>query len=719
MFTTNQNVAQNATNITTLNSTVDKLTSGGAGLVQQGAVGDNLTVGANTDGKAVDFTGTAGARTLTGVADGALSAASSDAVNGSQLFATNENVAQNAANITALDGRVTSNETSITALDGRVTTNETNITALDGRVTTNETKITAINDALDELSSGSAGLVQQAGAGANLTVGANTDGAAVDFTGTAGARTLTGVAEGTLSATSNDAVNGSQLFATNQAVAQNAANITALDGRVTTNETNITAINDALDELSSGSAGLVQQAGAGANLTVGANTDGAAVDFTGTAGARTLTGVADGTLSATSNDAVNGSQLFATNENVVQNTRDIAQNVADITQIRSDLSSGSLGIVQQQASSGAITVGAASGGQSVDFSGADGARRLTGVANGVGDDDAVTVSQMKATLAVDLDNRMLTALQYDDISLGTATLGGMNGTVIANLADGRIAAGSKEAVNGGQLYALQEQFGQLADRVTNLEENGSGSGNTPEGPVPSPGTGPGSTQVGSDSNASGSNGTAVGNSSNASGPNSSAIGQGSNATGDNSTALGQNAKASGSNSTAIGQGSNASGANSTTLGQGSNASGSGSTALGQNANASGNNAVALGQGSIADRDNSVSVGSAGNERQITNVAAGTAPTDAVNVQQMNNRVDSARRDAFGGVAAALAVAGLPQSTQPGRTFVALGGSTYGGEYGSALGLSYMTRDGKWTVKASASTSSRGEVGVTVGGGFYW
>ncbi|TDA48855.1 YadA family autotransporter adhesin, partial [Burkholderia pyrrocinia] len=163
----------------------------------------------------------------------------------------------------------------------------------------------------------------------------------------------------------------------------------------------------------------------------------------------------------------------------------------------------------------------------------------------------------------------------------------------------------------------------------------------------------------------------------------------------------------------------ASAGNGTAIGAGSNASGENGTAIGQGSHASGNNAVALGAGSVADRDNAVSVGSAGNERQITNVAAGTAPTDAVNVQQMQNSVRSARQDAMGGVAAAMAVAGLPQSTQPGRTFVSMAGSTYGGEYGSALGVSYMTRDGKWTVKASANTSSRGTVGAVVGGGFYW
>src|SRR3546814_20505029 len=39
-------------------------------------------------------------------------------------------------------------------------------------------------------------------------------------------------------------------------------------------------------------------------------------------------------------------------------------------------------------------------------------------------------------------------------------------------------------------------------------------------------------------------------------------------------------------------------------------------------------------GALAERDDAVSVGSAGNERQVTNVAAGTQDTDAVNLEQL-------------------------------------------------------------------------------------
>ena len=70
------------------------------------------------------------------------------------------------------------------------------------------------------------------------------------------------------------------------------------------------------------------------------------------------------------------------------------------------------------------------------------------------------------------------------------------------------------------------------------------------------------------------------------------------------------------------------------LGWNSWANAESATALGESATASAVNSVALGAGSVANREDSVSVGSAGNERQITNVAAGTEATDAVNVEQL-------------------------------------------------------------------------------------
>lgn len=510
--------------------------------------------------------------------------------------------------------------------------------------------------------------------------------------------------------------------------------LTTANANIKQNADDITNINTQLGDLSKGTIGLVQQANAGDDITVGAGTDGAAVNFAGTAGDRKLTGVAAGTVSATSTDAINGAQLHGVSTSVasaigagstvnpdgsitapsfsvgdgsggttiVHSVGDVVSNLdgrvtkneGAITDLADQIGSGTLGLVQQAGANGAITVGAATGGTSVNFTGTGGARTLSGVANGVNDDDVVTIAQLKATGLIDYTGKEIGAVTYDGIGLDTVTFGGTGGTTLSNVKAG---VADMDAVNMSQLNSLQQEFaqkyGDLSGRVGDLEAGGAGGG--------------------SGGGSGGGVGTGTG------GPGSIVVGDGSDASGSNSSAIGQGSVASGNNGTAVGQGAVASGSNGTAIGQGAVASGGNGTAIGQNANASGSNSVALGAGSVADRDNAVSVGAAGAERQITNVAAGTAPTDAVNVQQMNNTVSSARQDAMGGVAAAMAVAGLPQSTLPGRTFVSMAGSTYGGEYGSAMGLSYMTRDGKWTVKAAVNTSSRGEVGGVIGGGFYW
>jgi hypothetical protein len=222
--TLNTNVSTLDGRVTTVEGSVTNLTnqlsSGTVGLVQQSAAGANLTVGKDTDGAAVDFAGTTGARKLLNVADGTVAAGSKEAVNGGQLSATNDRV-------TAAEGNITTLQGDVTTLDQRVTTNEGDISTLDGRVTTVEGSVTNITN---QLNSGTVGLVQQSTAGANLTVGKDTDGAAVDFAGTTGARKLLNVADGTVAAGSKEAVNGGQLSATNDRVTAAEGNITTLQG---------------------------------------------------------------------------------------------------------------------------------------------------------------------------------------------------------------------------------------------------------------------------------------------------------------------------------------------------------------------------------------------------------------------------------------------------------------------------------------------------------
>ncbi|WP_246288315.1 YadA-like family protein [Achromobacter pestifer] len=191
--------------------------------------------------------------------------------------------------------------------------------------------------------------------------------------------------------------------------------------------------------------------------------------------------------------------------------------------------------------------------------------------------------------------------------------------------------------------------------------------------------------------------------------------------------------ASGKNAVAGGAGAVASGKDSTAVGNGAQATGAGATAIGQGSNASGSNAVALGAGSEAARDNSVSVGAVGSERQIINVAPGTAGTDAANINQLrevesglSTQVAGVRRDLqrldsrlSAGIAGAMAMSGLPQAYLPGKSMFSMGGATWRGESGFAMGLSTVSDNGRWVVKGLANSTSRGDLGAAVGVGYQW
>lgn len=116
--------------------------------------------------------------------------------------------------------------------------------------------------------------------------------------------------------------------------------------------------------------------------------------------------------------------------------------------------------------------------------------------------------------------------------------------------------------------------------------------------------------------------------------NAVAIGNNAQALASGSVAMGLNASATAVNAIAIGTGAVATASSATAIGSASSATATNATAIGASATASAANSVALGAGSVANQDNTVSVGSVGNERRITNVAAGTALTDAANVGQV-------------------------------------------------------------------------------------
>lgn len=549
---------------------------------------------------------------------------------------------------------------------------------------------------------------------------------------------VTNVAEGSVSAGSTDAVNGAQLRRATDATAAalgggatanadgslgapsyrvggDAFNnvgdaLTNLDGRVGSNTTTLENHETRLGDAETHIAG---------NTTSIAGLQKDALQFDPTLGAYSaarggaptqLTNVADGRLAAGSTDAVNGGQLYGVKTDLEQ----------QITQVSNQTGEAVKNVVKYDVDGNGNRLNSVSlvGGN------ASAAVVLKNVAAGTDDTDAVNVKQLKSVQS-NLDQLGALAVQYDDASKSSITLGGAGGTRITNVKAGALNATSTDAVNGSQLYATNQQVAQNTTDISNLQSNVTNIANGRAGLVQQQDAN-GAITVGKDSggtsvNFAGTSGDRV-LSGVAAGVNANdAVNMAQFNSALNTAAANDRIRAA------------ATDANTTWIARADAGS------IGSTATATGKNAVAVGQGSVADRDNSFSVGAQGNERQITNVAAGTAPTDAVNVQQLNDNLNAAstqangytdqrvgqvynafndlKKDMYGGVASAMAVAGLPQPTGAGRSMVSAATSNYHGQQGFAAGYSYVTESNRWVVKASVTGNTRSDFGAVVGAGY--
>ncbi|MDO4434055.1 MAG: YadA-like family protein, partial [Alysiella sp.] len=111
-----------------------------------------------------------------------------------------------------------------------------------------------------------------------------------------------------------------------------------------------------------------------------------------------------------------------------------------------------------------------------------------------------------------------------------------------------------------------------------------------------------------------------------------------------------------------------------------------------------------------------------NVSQLRSVAGalGAGITNINNqINQLGNRINDVSDRADAGTAAAMATAGLPQAYLPGKSMVAVAGSTYRGKQGYAVGFSAITDGGNWIIKGSVNGNTRGQFGATVGAGYQW
>ncbi len=436
--------------------------------------------------------GTDTTSTITNVKDGAISDTSKDAVNGSQLKTTNDNVATNTANITTNTNSINTLTDSVGDLkDDALLWNGTAFSAAHGTEATS--KITNVKDG--DLTAGSTDAVNGSQLKTtNDNVATNTtnitnltdsvgdlkddallwNGTAFSAAhGTDATSKITNVKDGDLTAGSTDAVNGSQLKTTNDAVAANTTNIA-------TNTTNITNLTDAVDSL--GDDSLLWNATAGAFSAAH-----------GTDATSKITNVTAGDLTAGSTDAVNGSQLKTTNDAVAANTTNIATNTTNITNLTdavdslgddsllwnatagafsakhgtngtdskiTNLLAGTVSSDSTDAINGSQLYGLADSFTSYLGGGADisDAGVLTGPTYTIGGTDYNNVGDALAAINTSFSTSLGDALLWDATAKGgdgafSAGRGTDNtASIITNVADGAISSTSSDAINGSQLY---------------------------------------------------------------------------------------------------------------------------------------------------------------------------------------------------------------------------------------------------------------------------
>ncbi|MGS14154.1 hemagglutinin [Escherichia coli] len=517
---------------------------------------------------------------ITDVANGAVSSTSSDAINGSQLYGVSDYIAD------ALGGNAVVNT------DGSITTPTYAIAG--GSYNNVGDALEAIDTTLDD-----ALLWDETANGGN---GAFSAAHGKDKT----ASVITNVANGAVSATSSDAINGSQLYSTNKYIADalgGDAEVNA-DGTITAPtytiaNTDYNNVGEALDALDNNALLWDEDAGA-----YNASHDG---------NASKITNVAAGDLSTTSTDAVNGSQLNATNILVTQNSQMINQlagntsetyieeNGAGINYVRTN----DTGLTFTDASAagiGSTAVGyntVAKGDSSVAMGYNSFAKGDSSVAIGQGSysgvDTGIALGSSSVSSRVIVKGSRNTSVSEEGVVIGYDTTDGELLGALSIGDDGKyrqiinVADGS-EAHDAVTVRQLQNAIGAVATTPTKYYHANS--------------TAEDSLAVGEDSLAMGAKTIVNGN---------AGIGIGLNtlvlADAINGIAIGSNARANHADSIAMGNGSQ--------------------TTRGAQTNYTAYNMDAP-QNSVGE----FSVGSEDGQRQITNVAAGSADTDAVNVGQL-------------------------------------------------------------------------------------
>ncbi|WP_423169769.1 ESPR-type extended signal peptide-containing protein [Stenotrophomonas maltophilia] len=654
------------TNMAAGTAATDAVNLGQLQASEQGALRYDL----NGDGSVNYASATLGqsgtATTLRNLGPGQVSATSSEAINGAQLFAANQAVA------THLGGGAAVNASGVLTAP----TYSINNVAANGTIT--KGNYNDVGTAFDAVSNSLANVADQTGEIDKLAVKYDVDASgnvlnSVTLTGTGtGAVKITNVAAGSILAGSSDAITGDQLFSTNSTIASYFGGTTAYNGT-----TNVwTAPKFSISSIA----------------TDGTFTSG---DYNNVTAAFTAV---DGSLKVLNQRITNGgggSTYLAVNSTAAAATAAGAEAVAVGPQASAaGANSVAVGNGASASAGNSVALGAGSVASVGAQSGYTGAYGQTGASNSAG-----------------------------EVSIGSTG----SERKITHVADG---SDTYDATNVGQLkngvnYAIDESKKYTDQKIQNITNvAGSFRANNTNNLADPSASGANSAAGGAGSTAAGANSTALGNGSQAQADNSVALGAGSVANRANTVSVG----AAGAERQVVNVADGSQATDAVNVRQ-LQASQQGTIRYDTTVNGATNyNSVTLGSTSSGPTTvRNVAAGTAGTDAvNVDQLKSGMAQTLDWSKAYTDERMGGFERDlrktdnrASAGIASAMATAALPQPSEAGRSMASVAAGSYNGESGVAIGISGVSEGGRWIYKFSGSTNSRGEAGVAVGAGIQW
>ncbi|HHP0322593.1 TPA: trimeric autotransporter adhesin Ata, partial [Acinetobacter baumannii] len=502
----------------------------------------------------------------------------------------------------------------------------------------------------------------------------------------AGGKKITDVANGVIAQNSKDAVNGAQVHHISNSIKNSIGGNTVVnpDGSLTTNNIGGTGknnINDAIksvdEKVTNGVNDLTQK-----GLNFGANdqkaTQGKAVH-------RKLgdtINIVGGADAKTAEDKTSG-------ENIITRTTEDGVKIEMLKDVKFDSVNVGGHVLNQQG----LTI---KGGPSITVNGINaGGKQITNVADGINTKDAVNkgqldkqINEVKDQIGKDIGKLSDHAVQYDkdkngNVDKNSVTLGGgEKGTNLKNVADGKVAEGSKDAVNGGQLWNVQNQVDKNSNDIKNIQNNIDNISNGKAGLVQQQKPN-GEITVGKDTG-----GTSI----NMAGKEGDRVVQGVK---DGEIKAGSNQAVNGGQIHKISESIK-------------NSIGGNTTIDPKDGSITTNNIGGTGKNNINDAIGTLNQSNQELGNKITNLGD--------QLQQVfydtNKRIDDVEKKANAGIAAAMALENAPFVA--GKYTYAVGAAYHGGENAVGVTLRKTSDNGRWSITGGVAAASQGEPSVRVG-----